>query len=75
MIVYQQPKYPPCQKLKEIREEKGLTQTQLSFMLVQAGYSIQAHFISKFELGYRRPWANAKRGISEVLDIPESSIF
>jgi transcriptional regulator with XRE-family HTH domain len=75
MIIYKQPPYPPCINLRKIREEKGLTQTQLSFMLARAGYNISANFISRFELGNQKPWANAKKGISEVLDIPECDVF
>ena len=75
MIIYKQPPYSPCTNLRKIREEKGLTQTQLSFMLVRAGYNISANFISRFELGNQKPWENAKKGISEVLDIPEGDLF
>lgn len=75
MITYKKPQFEPCQRLRDIREEKGLTQTQLSRMLILAGYNISAGYISRFELGYSKPWANAKKGISEILDIPESSIF
>lgn len=75
MITYPQPKYTPCHNLRKIREEKGLTQTQLSFMLARAGYNISSQFISKFELGYRKPWANAKKGIAEVLSLNVDDLF
>jgi transcriptional regulator with XRE-family HTH domain len=75
MITYKPPAHKPCETLRKIREEKGLTQTQLSRMLILAGYNVSASYISRFELGYNKPWANAKKGISEVLDIEENILF
>jgi transcriptional regulator with XRE-family HTH domain len=75
MITYKPPTYTPCENLRKIREEKGLTQTQLSRLLILAGYNISASYISRFELGYTKPWANAKKGISEVLETDEKILF
>lgn len=75
MITYKPPAHKPCTMLRQIREEKGLTQTQLSRMLILAGYNVSASYISRFELGYNKPWANAKKGIAEVLEIDEKTVF
>jgi transcriptional regulator with XRE-family HTH domain len=75
MIIYKQPQFPPCLNLRKIREERGLTQTQLSRMLVIAGYNISASYISRFELGYTKPWETARKGISKILGIDETQLF
>lgn len=75
MITYKPPANKPCEKLRNIREEKKLTQTQLSRMLILAGYNVSASYISRFELGYNKPWSNARKGIAKVLEIDENILF
>lgn len=75
MITYKQPQFKPCERLRRIREERNLTQTQLSRMLILAGYNISSQYISRFELGYSKPWANAKKGIAEVLSLNVDDLF
>jgi transcriptional regulator with XRE-family HTH domain len=55
--------------------EKGLTQADLSVLLIQSGYRLGSHYISGFESGHRKPWPAARRAIAQVLNIEESELF
>jgi transcriptional regulator with XRE-family HTH domain len=67
--------YPPCETLKRVRIEKGLTQSDLSVLLIQAGYRVSSQYISGFESGHRHPWPKARKAIACVLGIEEKVLF
>lgn len=57
-------------KLKELREQKGLTQAELGRRI-----KISPACISQVEHGDRRPWPNFRKRVSKVLGVPETEIF
>ncbi len=67
--------YPPCEILRRVRIEKGLTQADLSVLLIQSGYRLGSHFISGFESGHRKPWPAARKAIASVLNMEEDELF
>ncbi|MBD2492470.1 helix-turn-helix domain-containing protein [Aulosira sp. FACHB-615] len=67
--------YPPCETLRRVRTEKGLTQVQLSILLIQSGHRVESRYISGFESGHRQPWPAARRAIASVLEMSEADLF
>lgn len=59
-----------CERLKKIREEKGLTQAQLSEL---AG--ISSRMIQKYECGTSRPRFDAAEKLASALGIPVSGLL
>lgn len=57
-------------KLREIREERGLTQTQLAHKIRMANSCVSA-----VECGDRRPWPNFRKRVAKALGVPEAEIF
>ncbi len=57
-------------RLKEIREAKGLSQLKLSYLT-----EISPSCISQIERGRLYPYPNWRRKISEVLDVREEDLF
>ena len=57
-------------KIRVIRESKGLSQTRLACMTGLAG-----SMISDIELGKRQAWPKARRAIAEALGMPEGELF
>jgi transcriptional regulator with XRE-family HTH domain len=57
-------------KLRVVREEKGLKQRELA----EKAHICQTT-ISEFERGTRKPWPSAMRKLSKVLGVPESELF
>ncbi|MEH1789654.1 MAG: helix-turn-helix transcriptional regulator [Nostoc sp.] len=67
--------YVPCQKLREVRLEKKITQTELAILLIQSGHHINSSFICRFEAGHSKPWPAARKAIALVLEMEESELF
>lgn len=57
-------------KLRQIRQEKGLTQTQLGHKIKMAGSCV-----SQVESGDRRAWPNFRKRVARALGTPEAEIF
>jgi transcriptional regulator with XRE-family HTH domain len=57
-------------KLRELRQKCGLSQTQLAIL---AGLPNQV--ISDFELGKRVPWPKARRALARALGVSEKELF
>lgn len=67
--------HPPCETLRRVRIERGLTQADLSVMLIRGGYKISSQYISGFEHGHRKPWPAAREAIASTLGMSESDLF
>ncbi len=59
-------------KLREAREEKGLTQTELAQIL---GGSVSKGHISNYEIGYAIPTLSTLKKITEALEKPSMDWF
>jgi len=57
-------------KLRELRQKCGLSQTQLA---IRAQLPNQA--LSDFELGKRVPWPKARRALARALGVTEKDLF
>jgi transcriptional regulator with XRE-family HTH domain len=57
-------------KIKEIRETKGLSQTRLARMVEVAESSL-----CQVEHGQRAAWPKLRRMLSEKLGVPEAELF
>jgi transcriptional regulator with XRE-family HTH domain len=73
--IARQTQYPPCETLRRIRIEKGLTQSDLSVLVIQHGHKITNQYISRFESGHDKPWPAARRAIASVLEMSEIELF
>jgi len=67
--------YAPCQKLREVRLGKKITQAELAILLIQSGHHVNSSFISRFESGHSKPWPAARRAIASVLEVSEEQLF
>ena len=75
MSITRQTQYPPCETLRRVRVEKGLTQSDLSILVIQSGHRITNQYISRFESGHDKPWPAARKAIALVLNMEESKLF
>ena len=57
-------------RLKEYREQAGLSQTELAWKARIAGQNISA-----FERGTLVPWPKARKALAEALQITENELF
>ena len=57
-------------KLRELRQAKGLTQTQLAHKIGMASSCVSA-----VEGGARQPWPNFRRKVAKALGVSEEEIF
>lgn len=62
--------HPKCTKLKEVREAKNFKQSELGFEA-----RIASCYISRFENGAAKPWANAIIRICRVLETDPEILF
>ncbi|MHC5939239.1 helix-turn-helix domain-containing protein [Nostoc sp.] len=75
VAVPQATEYPPCETLRRVRTQKGMTQTNLSVLLIRSGYNLGSHYISRFETGRSKPWPAARAAIALVLAMDEAELF
>ena len=57
-------------KLRELRRDRGLTQTELAHKIKMASSCVSA-----VESGDRRPWPNFRKRVARALGLPETEIF
>lgn len=57
-------------KVRMIREERGLSQTRLACIVGLPGSAL-----SDIELGKRQPWPKARKALSEALKVSETELF
>ena len=57
-------------RLKEYRENAGLSQTELGWRAKMAAQNISA-----IERGTLAPWTKAKKALSKALNVSESELF
>lgn len=57
-------------RLREIRIQKGFSQSQLSY-----ASRVPATSISKFETGWQKPWKKARHQLAIALDVAEDYLF
>lgn len=75
MSIARQTQYPPCETLRRVRTQKGLTQSDLSILIIQHGHKITNQYISRFESGHDKPWPAARKAIALVLEMSEDELF
>lgn len=61
--------------IKEIREQKDLTQEQLAIRLEMAGWQVDRFVVSKIERGDRRVSDVEAQLIAEILKVPIGKLF
>jgi len=57
-------------RIKERREELGLSQTRLACLVGMAGSTL-----SNLELGKWKPWPKARHDLAKALGVPETELF
>ncbi len=57
-------------RLKEYREQAGLSQTELAWLAKMAGQNISA-----IERGTMAPWPRARKALAAALKVPETELF
>ena len=57
-------------KIREIREKLGLSQTKLAYQIGMSGSTLSA-----LEKGKRCPWPKARRDIAHALSVSEKELF
>lgn len=72
---FKKTEYPPCETLKQVRIQKGLTQASLAMLLTQSGYRLGSQYISAFECGHKKPWPAARKAIAQALEMNEMELF
>jgi transcriptional regulator with XRE-family HTH domain len=57
-------------RIREVRESKGLSQTKLACQIRMSGSTLSA-----LETGKRCPWPKARRAIAQAISISENDLF
>lgn len=62
-------------QIRAVREEKGLTQEQLSARLQTCGCDVTRSALAKMEVGQRHIYAAELRALQKILDVPYETLL
>lgn len=76
MIAKKKTLYPPCHTLKEVRTDRGMSQTDLAIRMQETGYTqISPSIICKFERGKQKPWRGAIELLCKIFNMDKGELF